>query len=348
MANRRSLTPTEARTFKANKLIIHVVPTNKKDAAKPRQPSLSPDVAPTDTRVDQFFAERVDSTFRKTSVPVEEDSTVAASAVGHVKDILRSAGQLVPKSQELAKELFTVQSAVQPDGLLVVARGNIEVENKRRPAVLVLKLEPEEGANLLRDAKGVYTPEYLNNLMLTGNTKVFKAAVLGTERQKNGSDLLIGCISDEQTQTGAEFFRSNFLGTQPTRNSAVVTRDFFHAASDWIDNNVVDDATHRAYHLALRVEVDSKKTKINVTDFAAAYLEDEHADDFVGDLAQVGVPPGDFEKNLLWIKPIQRRARLETTQGIRVEGDPELVGELVSEREVDGEIVTVIMDRLKR
>jgi hypothetical protein len=344
---RRGLTPTEARSFTAGDLIIHVVPTDKKDAAERREVDLSPGVATTDAQIDKFFEERVNGTFREKSVPVEQDTALNVAAVPSVREIIRDAAELVPQSQEIAKALFAVQSAVQPDGLLVVSRGSVELDGTRRPTVLVLKLEPQEGANLINKS-GVHTPEYLSSLLLTGKTKVFKAAVLALEPNDGDGDALIGCVSDEQTQMGAEFFRSEFLGMRPTRNKAVVTRDFFNSTMNWIDENIADDDIARDYRAALRIEVNSNTTTIDPTNWAQKYLDDGHAGELVNHLTAEGVPVSTFDKDLTWVQPARRRTKLETIQGIKVEGDPEIVAELVSQDQVDGHPVTVIHDQLKR
>lgn len=334
----RGLTAEQGQSIDADKIVIHLVPKHLADAATPPPPDLSDQAVKLDAQLKTFLGDKIRATFAKNATPVEENSDANSTVPDDVRTLLNDPRKLVSISQALATKLCADQLGGTSDGLLVAARGSVEVKGKDRPAVLVMKLKIAEGANVEKQG-GTYQPEFLQGLMLSTDTKVFKTAVLVDE---GGS--LIGVISDEQMVDGAAFFREKFLGMRRSRSSETVTRDFFTTTMSWIQKSVSDPADREEYEQRLKMTLTDQSPQIDRSTFITSQIKQQHRQELADVLDEAGVPKGNFDKDIEWMKPRQRQIRRDFAKtSLSLRGEAEDFSQ-VERTELDGETVTVIHD----
>jgi hypothetical protein len=124
--------------------------------------------------------------------------------------------EFVPLSQKFAQFLFEQQGGSTSPGVLTVM--DSVVSGKR--ALLVLKLEREEGAQLAlseKQGKQTFEMSVLDNLVLTDGTRLFKSALFVRKSQDEDDFAALACdtqrpfgSSDELAQFWLRFLR-NFV-----------------------------------------------------------------------------------------------------------------------------------------
>lgn len=340
--SKKALTEAEGRTFKMNRMIIHRVPATKvgeKDAEKPDLSAAAVDLTPD---LKTFFSRRISATMTERAAGVEQNLSSPSKVPEEIKELIGDENKLVDISRTLAAQLHTVQTGVNSDGLLVIARGSVTrtKTKKSAPAVLVMKLKTAEGTNVRKNGD-VYEPQLLRDLMLTDDTKVFKAAVLA---QDSGD--LIGVVSDEQVRLGAKMFREDYLGMMRTEDSATQTQKYFRAVETWVDESVSDGETRRRYLSSLKVQVFSHKQELDPTQFIQDHIDKPHRDPLRKYLRESNVKLTKFERNDRLLAPKDQRMQLVTTKGVRITAEADLA-DLIKEVQHDGQVVTAIFDTLE-
>lgn len=324
-------------------LIVHEIPKRRASDQPLGDLDLSEAAAAANDELRNFFKERITDTLTKHGHDVQFDPNQASPVPDLIMSQLDGTGGFVEMSQEAARHLYLQQNAVQPVGLLTVAIGTLE----QRPAIALLKVEKQEGVRVRRDVtdegKSTLNPEHLRELMLTERTRVFKAGVFYRDQE----GIVQGRVSDEQVRDLTDFFVGRFLGCRLARRPPVVTRDFLIAAERYIDDHVQDAEAKLRYHRALQTELASHKKTVRPRDFIQEHIDTEHRQPFEAAIAKADVPLETFHKDVSRI----RKAALENTQartarGVKVSAPSETFDSVVEPRELDGEQVIVIHDRI--
>jgi hypothetical protein len=225
-----------------SRLIAHEVPQKESGT----HPQLSDEDRAPDARIRNFFRERLSGSLNESGIDVVFDSSGNPTIKTSVATLYATPKDLVAVSKEMAKHLFSVQNRQNTAGLLVVATGTIQ----NHATVAILKLEHEEGIRVIEGSeKGVRTfnLEYLNSLVLTKRTKVFKVGLF-VERKP-----AYARVSEEQFGRGAdrgvaEFFLREFDSEiQASRDAAVKTRGFEEGSMLVTLDRYYFELTGRAY-----------------------------------------------------------------------------------------------------
>ena len=285
-------------SFEISALVIHDVPRPNDDGV---------DVLLTDAPIDldadlrQYFQRKIIESLTKRGLDVGADLEGSPVARDSVAAIIEDVNELVPRSHDLARHLFSTQNRTNSDGLIAVARGTTDVGD----VVSILKLEREQGLRLQiiqEGARRIADVEHLRNLTLTDKTKVFKTSILRLMDPPEAMSLS-GRVSDDQrgVRAGegvATFFLSRFLGCRLTVNPEVATRDFVAAVEDFI--NSLDDQERQAeYHVALLATLQSPSLDLSPAAFAETHLHDEDLEPYMDALERQGLDPDlVFEKDL--------------------------------------------------
>lgn len=333
-------TPDMGRFFVGD-IIVHEIP--KRYAAQQDQDlDLSDFIVDVGDVVRNFFKERITTTITRYGVEVAVDRDRDQRIPDWVRKHLNGGADLVEMSQDMARHLFKSQDGVQPEGLLVVVDATLEGE----PALVILKLQKEEGARVQRTAKGSRTSlnvEHLRELILGQKTRVFKAGLFTLGDCGN----VVGWVSDEQVQEFANFFLHRFLGFELATQPSQTTREFYVATREFINDRVSDPEQKETIYDALQVELRSSKDTISTADFITNHVPAEYHDALEQIYVDRHIPLGDFAKDASRIKPSELKSRRgRTKKGLTISGDSALFHELVREDEIDGEMVTVIKDRI--
>lgn len=257
----------------------------------------------------------------------------------------------VKHSQLMARHLDRCQSGRNPAGLLGL------VEGKCGDAVCycILKLERDEGIRLQTksiDGGRTFDLEYLRDLFLTKNTRLFKSGFFVLETFE-GRDMVVGKVCDQQTGTRsqksmASFFLSDFLGCRYMDDSKVETRDFFEAAESFLQRRIKDPLLQVSIQNHLLSELVSNRTSIDPRVFARDYLPAGLKQEFLVFLREQHIGTGPFLKNTELIDLKLQRIIVKLRSGIQIQGSKKDMHEKVLIENALGENVRIeIIDKME-
>lgn len=253
--------------------------------------------------------------------PITEDAGLSKTPDA-VRAYLASQAALLETSQALAKELQALQPPVSPGGIFICA----ECEIEKVPSLLVAKLEHEYGVRAhptqLANGQTTFTVEFLQDLLLTSGSKIFKVALFTAEAAAQPP--LSGVLVDRQFAGSgvAQYFLTSFLGCKLTERADILTQSFHSASEAWI--NTIPDAEKKGrYQVALLSDLQSNRKTLSVDKFASEHLEVNDRDDYSAALTGAGVPRREFERDTTLIKSKIGRLRLDTKSGVMVLAPPE-------------------------
>lgn len=325
--------------------IAHQVPRTKKGETG-RVPKFSEAVPPRNTRNLDFFTRRLQRTLSDRGQPVEPDPKLQAAPVPpQLSAYLSAEADIIAVSQNAATHLHQVQPAshYERESLFVATKLNVGGQL----GIAVMKLEEEEGIHFTSttiNGMPVLDVELYDNLTLTDNTRVFKAGAFWLDQGQ-----LYGLVSDDQQgQRGdiADFFLRSFLGCRHQRQPSLTTKDFYEATETWIAGSTMGDQDKLDAYDALKTEIRSQRATIDPVQFVRENFAPEHQDALRRHLANAGVPQAAFDKNVSRLGTRPMKSRLKTSSGITISGSADDIRDRVQSRELDGEQVIIIHDKL--
>jgi hypothetical protein len=339
------ITADQLATVQVRRVIFHDIP--KKVRGSEAQPTLSEiETAVAPAQANHLRRRLVRALGSKSAFDVElkpdSASPVPALIRGYAAS-RRQPSQFVEMSQQLAHALFEHQTGAMSAGLLSVMDCAVD----GRPAVMILKLEREEGAQLEqseRDGRRTYEMSVLENLVLTDGTRLFKSAVF--LRAGSDPDDFEGRACDDQRSFGstdelAQFWM-RFLGCVLREEPRVSTKRFYEIALRYV-NDVVDDPVEKnTIYEHVVSELKSQKKHFSPKGFIEDYLPPEHQQTFTSFLDEHHVPLRQFALDVSAIERRLRRRSFHTVKGVTVSvpvDDPTIV-EVEAERIVVNDAVT--------
>ena len=228
----------------------------------------------------------------------------------------------VKLSQQMAQYLYDCQTRVNSSGLLAV----IEVSIAKQPALAILKLEKEEGMRIEQNKDNgevTFDVEYISNILLSQNNKVFKAALFILDGNDIDISKVVVYISDNQNRKNssakvADFFLKQFLGCELRDNPNVLTQKFFEQTEKFINNQVDNPEEKAKYYLALSAELNSNNRHISPEDFCDKYFDIDKKYQYLDDLKKAGVPTNEFTKNTELIDNHLSKVQMVFDSGIMI------------------------------
>ena len=316
-------------------VVIHDVPTRTQDRSA--RVTHSDDETPLVPTVRNTIRERSRTIFDRSGFESEFDPETTSPVPGLVFDHLRGRGPgLIRSSQQIANHLFQCQSGSVSPGLLCV----MDVTIGSDVGIMLLKVEKETAIQArLFDEPGQskFTLDYVKDLILSTNTRVFKAAVftLATNLMHvNDRSFVDAFVSDDQNRSGqssgiADFFLVRFLGCRLKQSPSVVTRDFFNLSERYFDAAISDGVTKNRYVTALLAEANSEMMNINPQAFMNTHLRPQDRAGFAEHLEENEIEVREFRKDTSLISRRLSRVRTEFSCGAMVQYPPELEGNRV-------------------
>ncbi len=268
-----------------------------------------------------FFTERIKRSLARHSVVVVFNQELPSPIAEIVRDCLQdNPPDLVDPSSAVARHLYASQTPRNPPGILAVARGN--AGNAR--ALAILKIEREEGIRIRNTqigGKTTFDIQVLHDLMLTPQTKVFKAGVFVQEG--DSVETIVGTIADLQSSSIqnrgiANFFLSNFLGCRPRQDPKVSTESFLQANEDFFNANVSDPELRARYVMATVTTLLNQQPVVRPEDFARDHLEQQFRAPYVQWLRDRDVPTAQFDKDTALVANRLSLTRFDFASGIAV------------------------------
>ncbi len=337
------------RTLAVQSLYVHAVPRHLtgSDDTDELAEGLSEAASTLDTELRNFLTERIAETLARAANEIESDPDSDSPTPGLLVELLADRAEWLATSQSLARRLYESQGGVNPPGLLLVCRACVS----GAPAVVVLKLEKEQGArvrtNLNDDGKRVLSVEHIRELFLSTKTRVFKAALfrLGSEETLTGfaSDTQLGKRTDV-----ARFFLHQFLGCRLTEEPDVSTERYFRAAERFINDEVESGEQMARYLGALHADLNSQRADVDPEVFAAQNLDGEHRGPFVGAIEAALGSARRFPKDTSRISTKIRRLRMRFANDVDILAPERAIGSEVRLEELeDGRTRAEIIDHLE-
>jgi hypothetical protein len=338
-------------SFRVEALIIHEIPRRLK-GDPPATPQLSGSVSVLDDDLKTYFRTKVRNSLRY-GHDVEERIETAEDRSGsermqvpvwireELEHSARDNERFVAMSHELAKYLCECQTASTSEGLLVVVDGTVGDDR----AITVLKLQRQEAIQLQKDG-GTFSVTHLQNLMMSNDTKVYKAAMFAAPP----SDPMLGRSSDEQNskERVAQFFLYDFLGCRFQEEPSVVTLRYFETASTFIRQRT-HAADRTPYVMALVSDMTSNRTVVEPRTFARDHLPTNLVDAYVQLMETSDVPTETFPKDTSRITGKIKRVRWKMKSDIAVSATPAdfAAGDVSIEKHEDGTTTITIHGELQ-
>jgi hypothetical protein len=298
-----------------DKLIIHEIPRKE-----PKQQGIPLAVTGVESNLTQgdrnFISEKINHGLARIAYRAKfnlpTDSLVPDYIFKILSEDIPTEDKFVFYSQQIAKDLYQSQTAINPAGLLIITK--VKLGNK--PGIAILKLEKEEGmqyeSNFNDEGLITYSIEQAKNLMLTGG-KIFKIALFIQEGTTLES--IEGWISDRQSGVRsnteiAKFFLETFLSCYLLDSPEIITKRFYKASQDFINLHVEDQELKIKYEMALLSVISNNENTIDPEEFANSYFELNDRSSFTKYLSRNDIPVSAFEKNTSSIESSLKSMRL--------------------------------------
>lgn len=336
-------------TFTIDHLIVHDVPRHRVGADDNEEILLSDIPSTLNVGLRNFFTERIKRSLSSNHYEVERDPASSSPVPDLIASLIASEAsqvddELVTTSQEMARHLFSTQTGSNNPGLLIVCRGKVD----GRTAAAILKLEREDAIRVSQvgqQGHRTFDVEYLRDLMLGKNTRVFKASIFTVPA--SGLD---GLVSDAQKNDPnadvASFFLHRFLGCRLKTAPDIATRAFFTATQDFI--NTLEDAEKQArYEIALLAAMNTP-TRTMMPGMVANQMDTHDRQAYRNYLGAHAAPTGRFDKDTRLISAQLRQMVFGfKSSGLRLSGPAEDVQQFVRFNEGTGEAPVEIHDEVK-
>ncbi|HHX0702400.1 MULTISPECIES: nucleoid-associated protein [Enterobacterales] len=240
---------------------------------------------------------------------------------------LQDSGQevFISKTQDIAVKLAGAQTSKQhPEGVLVVARCSYGLVKKKR-AIAIIKAELHEGfTSTVRD--NVATIDYLNNLILTPEQKLYKVAFFSEnirlpKMDKNSYEVFLfdNNLTSKDDLGAAVYFYKSFLGLKIASNSSRLTRSFYEITDEYI--NEKSDSLEEKIDLAgaLRIYLKTEQSEIiGTSDFSKKYIPIEKRDDYVSYCQDKNTTISSFKKDNALIKNRIKSSTLKFSNEVKI------------------------------
>lgn len=220
----------------------------------------------------------------------------------------------IATSQNLARTLFAVQKGVNSPGLLALLHCNVGTET----GLVIVKLKNETGSRLFQEAEGghrYYSMEVLRDLFLTEGTRVFKTAFFVA----SGDGMQILTSDDQRGSTRqyevALFFLEQFLGCKRIEVAHVLTKRFYNAAVEFINEEVPGHAARNDLFDDLTSQLRRHIRRIDVKEFARDFVPRAQRDQFIAFMRDRSLPMA-FEKDTSEIRQFFGKKHIRTSHKI--------------------------------
>lgn len=284
--------------LKVKEVIVHEIPKGRAGEDSP-DPLLSATSSPLTLGIRHFFERKIAETAgHKGCLGVQFDPDTQSSTPQLVEGLLSGACGLVETSQELAKNLAKIQTAVNSEGLLAC----VTFDHGSVASVAMMKLENEAGVRLVREHEGEERElrlELIEDLLLTEKTRVFKLAVF----LRISSDEIDAHVADRQrsytdSNAVADFFLKDFLGCEYRLQPTIATRNFLDATQNFLNESVDDDDERLKLAVDLISYLGTDASQIGVKDFAAKYMDAAQATQYFVAMESASVPIDNFVRDI--------------------------------------------------
>lgn len=233
----------------------------------------------------------------------------------------------IQESTQVANKLATAQtSRGLPGGVLVVFSGTAGHPSKR--ILGFIKAETHSGFTRQTDTNGSISLQFLTNLLLTPQTKLYKIGIFVEADPAAAAPLPNGWrafIYDDQISasnklSAAQYFYEGFLGCSFPETSAKLTREFHDHTKDFIRRLDLPEDAKIDLHNALvtYLKVDQSPT-VQTSIFAQTFFQDaETRDAYARFMNTKNFPTTAIHKDLADVASVLRYRKVSFSNEIRL------------------------------
>jgi len=247
----------------------------------------------------------------------------------------------VNASCAFADALATSQgSRAIPGGLMVVFQGR--VGNPAMPYFGLMKAELHEGFLKTRTLQA----QYVSDLFLSPKTKLYKIGLFISDGAAprpalpNGWQATVydSAMTASQRDNAATYFHSKFLGLDVPANAAHQVKRFFVETKSFIRQaDIPEEQKVDLYNSLYSYLKVNRSPTIQVSQFAADYLEDDLADEYEDRMRAMRFPLTAIAKDLSEVTGALRLRKFKFPGAITLSGPPEAVKDLVTVEAINGD-----------
>jgi hypothetical protein len=325
------LTNEQLATMSLRYAIFHDVPNQRGDGGA--QVTLATDVTPIDAERKRLLRSKLikslDSSRAYGMVFQGEPTSTIPGLVQGITARHYNESRFVEASQEMAQHLHQVQSGAVSAGLLCV----IDMVMAGLHGLVLMKLEREEGAELkIMEERGRthFEMSVLDSLVLTGNTRLFKAAAFLRTGTGDNDFEMSACDNQHSTTDTKEMARfwRKYLGCDLEEAARVSTSKFFKTTMEFVNVQIEDPELRTVIYESLHSEMRSAHQNFSPRAFLANHVPADIRPQMAGFFEERHVSMASFPKDTQDIKGPLRRLTYISLAGVRVvapEGRDELV-----------------------
>lgn len=253
-----------------------------------------------------------------------------ATDLPQIIDELSKAGdeRYIELSYDVAKKLADAQQKRNiPGGIVVVFSGKYGATPKKFVGIMKAEIYSayEKSINKLTEE---ITLKYVEEALLTPATKLYKTAgFFEVGKTDKGEDLndkwnVLVCdtqISQTDGKAAAQYFYANFLGCGYPKSSARVTKQFYDATCEFLQDLDVTEEKRNDLHNALVSYLKYENTDIIIpTEFSGRYFDEEVQGSYSEYLEDYGLPITSFTKDIQHIESKLKMRKLSFKKNVKV------------------------------
>jgi hypothetical protein len=319
-----------------NRVILHNVHKPNDHGAVPATISL--ELTTLDQTGKQLLQDRVSKVLGTGSGSLAMDvaNKTPASCYEYAKQlILANEKTFITTSAAIAHHHTAIHASKRwPGGTLVIISGTTGTEKRR--CLVIIKAEQQAGFTETEE-DGKITLAYLENLILTPQSKLYKIGIFYEENAKTtgpvdelNAHVFDSNIKSNDDRQAAKYFYSGFLGLKIPENAVQRTRDFFDYTSEFISGMDVEPERKIDLQQALYTYLKTdQSTTIEVAEFAQKYLDNEEADEFSFYMENKGFPDSAVTKDTKLINRKLARRKLNFTSNVKITAPADEFSELI-------------------
>lgn len=331
------------------RIVVHEI-HKRTDGREIVQPTYGIGLEILDREALEALCDRINSAMGSAARSMELDivQTGHGSSILLAKDLVSADDALfIEQSRAVADNLASAQKRRDlPGGVLIVFTGITGHPSKR--IVGIIKAEIHNGFTRRASDGGVKSLQFLKDLLLTPQTKLYKIGIFLEQDPQTRDPLPAGWrafIYDDQISasnklTAAQYFYEGFLGCGFPETSARKTREFHDYTKDFIKNLDWTEERKTDLHNALitYLRVDQSAT-VQVSSFAQAYLPDAQTrDSYIGHMLSQKFPEGAVVKDLTEVASALRYRKVTFRSDVKLIAPADKFEALVRIRVIDGEV----------
>lgn len=335
-----------------NRIVMHEVFKRNEDRT-PRPPKYGEHLIELDVDAKGVLQQRITNALGQSTHGVEmtvtESNDESAWKLG--KRIVESQGnnlEFITASQALAAKLTVAQTSKgYPGGIVIAIDGT--AGNPAKPFMCIIKAEPHGGFTKRESEDGVLMLEYLKDLILTPQAKLYKIgafvkfdahAATNQEPTKGWKAFLF----DDQIKKGdklgaAQYFYESFLGLSFPSNSAFQTKEFHTLTKEFIRNaNITPEKKNDLLNaLTTYLKADQTAT-VQVGAFSETYLHTpELKDAYTSYMEQKNFPQQAIIKDLSEVASALAQRKLLFSHNIKLTAPADQFEDYVRIEAIDGD-----------